>query len=62
LLKETAKQIFPALTQVFQASINQANVSEEWKSANITPLFKQGDISAPVWVAFSEYTAANVRQ
>jgi hypothetical protein len=48
LLKETAKQISPALTLVFQASINQCKVPEEWKSASITPLFKNGDRSAPV--------------
>ena len=41
LLKETANQISPALTLVFQASINQGEVPEEWKSANITPLFKK---------------------
>ena len=48
LHKETAKQISPALTLVFQASINQGKEQEEWKSSNITPLFKQGDRSAPV--------------
>jgi hypothetical protein len=35
LLKETAKQISPALTLLFQASFNQGKVPEEWKSANI---------------------------
>jgi hypothetical protein len=48
VLKETAKQISPALTLVFQASINQGKLPEEWKSANITPLFKKGDRSALV--------------
>ena len=62
LLRETAKQICPALTQVCQASINQGKVPEEWKSANITPLFKKGDRRSLVWVVFSEYTTANVRQ
>ena len=41
LLNETAKQISPALTLVFQASINQGKVPEEWKYAKITPLFKK---------------------
>ena len=40
LLTEKAKQISPALTLVFQASINQGKVPEEWISANITPLKK----------------------
>jgi hypothetical protein len=36
------------LILVFQASINQGKVLEERKSANITPLFKKGDRSAPL--------------
>ena len=47
LLKEAAKQISPALTLVFQASINQGKV-RQWKSTNITPVVKQGDRSASV--------------
>ena len=48
LIKETTKQISPALILVFQASINKGKVPEEWKSSNITPLLKKGDRSAPV--------------
>ena len=48
LLKETSHQVAPALTLLFQASLNQGKVPDEWKSANITPLFKKGDRSAAV--------------
>jgi hypothetical protein len=44
LLKETANQISPALTLVFQASINQGKVPEEWKS----PTSHNSSKSAPV--------------
>ena len=48
LLKETAQQVAPALTLLFQASLDQGTVPEEWKAANITPLFKKGDRSAAI--------------
>jgi hypothetical protein len=48
LLKEPSKQISPELTLVFQASINQGKIPEEWKSSNITKLFKKGDRSTLV--------------
>jgi hypothetical protein len=48
LLKETAHQEAPALTLMIQASLNQGTVPEEWKAANITPLFKKGVRSAAV--------------
>ena len=48
LLKETSYQISPALTMVFQASLIQGKVPDEWKTANFMPLFKKGDRSAPV--------------
>ncbi|KAK3092025.1 hypothetical protein FSP39_024520 [Pinctada imbricata] len=47
LLKTVAKQITPALTLLFQASLNQGKVPDDWKAANITPLFKKGDRSNP---------------
>ena len=48
LLKETTQQVAPALTLLFQASLDQGTIPEEWKAANITPLFKKGDRSAAV--------------
>ncbi|KAK3101818.1 hypothetical protein FSP39_006589, partial [Pinctada imbricata] len=48
LLKETSSQIAPALSLLFQASIHQGQVPNDWKSANITPLFKKGDRSLAV--------------
>ncbi len=43
LLKEIADQISPALTSLFQASINQGTLPADWKSAFSVPLFKKGN-------------------
>ncbi|MES9883149.1 MAG: hypothetical protein ABW185_19970 [Sedimenticola sp.] len=43
-LKEMSPSISPALTLVFQASHDQGQDPEDWKSA---PLFKKGDKSKP---------------
>ena len=40
-LKEMAASIPPALTLIFQASYDQSEVPEDWKRANVTPLFKK---------------------
>ncbi|XP_072021548.1 uncharacterized protein [Amphiura filiformis] len=45
LLKETAKEIAPAVKLLFQASINQGTVPSSWKKAHIVPLFKKGSRS-----------------
>ena len=45
ILKEVASNLAPALTLVFQASINQATLPDDWKEANVTPIFKKGDRS-----------------
>ena len=45
ILKEAAPNLAPALTLVFQASINQATLPDDWKEANVTPIFKKGDRS-----------------
>lgn len=45
LLKHTAVEIAPAVTLLFQASINQGKVPSQWKKAQIVPLFKKGSRS-----------------
>jgi hypothetical protein len=47
LLMETAKEITPALTFTFQASINQSKISSDWKTAIVAPVFKNGDRGQP---------------
>jgi len=47
LLKETASQIAPLLTFIFQASLNQGKLPSDWKSANITPIHKKGKRTDP---------------
>ena len=47
LLKETAKEITPALTFIFQASINQGKIPSDWKTAIVAPVFKNGDRGQP---------------
>ena len=42
LLKETAWQIGPSLTQVFNKSLNLGKIPNEWKLSNIVPIHKKG--------------------
>ena len=46
-LKEFASELSPALTLIFQASLQQGRVPKDWKQANVTPIFKKGDRSLP---------------
>ena len=41
LLKETAQQMAPLLTFIFQASLDQGKFPSGWKSANVTPIHKK---------------------
>ena len=43
ILKETAANLGPALTLIFQAPLAQATLPDEWKSAHVAPIFKKGD-------------------
>ena len=43
LLKELAPQITPVLTTIFNVSIKQGRIPDQWKEALVTPLFKKGN-------------------
>ncbi|XP_072016713.1 uncharacterized protein [Amphiura filiformis] len=45
LLRETALEIAPAITLLFQASLDQGKVPASWKKASVVPIFKKGDRS-----------------
>ena len=47
LLKETAYQMAPLLTFIFQTSLDQGQLPQDWKSANITPIYKKGNKTEP---------------
>ena len=44
-LKQFAIDLAPMLTLIYQASLNQGSVPEDWKKALVTPVFKKGDRS-----------------
>jgi len=45
LIKEMAKEFTPMLTLIFQASIHQGAVPDDWEIALVTPVYKKGDRS-----------------
>ena len=47
MLRGTAYAITPALTTLFNLSLNLCTIPDEWKKSNITPIHKSGDKSDP---------------
>ena len=43
LLHEYANHIAPALTKIFQISVNTGTIPDEWRLVSIAPVFKKGD-------------------
>jgi hypothetical protein len=42
MLKDLVDEIAPALVIIFQRSLQYGEVPEDWKTANVTPIFKKG--------------------
>ena len=47
VLKETAAQLCVPLTILFNRSLDEELLPEDWKRANVIPIFKKGEISDP---------------
>ena len=51
VLKECSKELAPIISHIFQMSLDNGSLPEDWRNANISPIFKKGD----------RHTAANYR-
>jgi hypothetical protein len=47
LLQELQEELVPALVLIFRCSIQHGEVPDDWKKANVTPIFKKGAKSDP---------------
>ena len=43
LLKKTASATAPSLCQLFNKSLSTGSLPQEWKTANVVPVFKKGE-------------------
>ncbi|CAB4027144.1 Hypothetical predicted protein [Paramuricea clavata] len=48
LLKECADEISPSLSALFNMSLSQGKVPQEWKEANVVPVFKKSMMSLTI--------------
>ena len=46
VLKECRSNVCQPLTLLFQKSLNEEKLPEDWKAANVTPIYKGGDTTA----------------
>ena len=47
ILKTLATELSPILEILFQKSIEEGDIPNQWKSANVAPIYKKGDRSNP---------------
>ena len=52
VLKECSSEIAPILTLIYNESLAQGTVPDDWRQANVAPVFKKGE----------KYNAANYRR
>ena len=43
VLKECSSEIAPLITHIFQLSLDEGALPEDWRNANISPIFKKGN-------------------
>ena len=43
VLKECATELAPAITCIFQSSLDFGTLPDDWTNANVSPIFKKGD-------------------
>ena len=48
ILKEVAEKLATVLALLFQSSQDKGTVPDDWKRANVVPVFKKGDRSTPL--------------
>ena len=51
MLKECSSEIAPILAYIYNESLAQGNVPDDWRQANVAPVFKKGE----------KYDSANYR-
>ena len=47
ILKETAAEIAPILSIIFQRSLDTCQLPSDWKLANVSPIYKKGERTKP---------------
>ena len=43
MLKSLAEHIAPVLASLYQQSIQEGNIPDDWRNANVIPIYKKGD-------------------
>ncbi|XP_060583416.1 uncharacterized protein LOC132739674 [Ruditapes philippinarum] len=47
LLKLCAKELAPGMTRIYQLSLDSGTLPADWKTADVSPIFKKGNRSTP---------------